>query len=231
MIEELLTTFLTKQMHMDVGVAAFLAAFLLWAPLALGTILVVVILYLTKSFNDHVTYTGNRIIKTAEGWEIELRTFLELPLGDLLPANPAFRLKLFKAFLQTKKNDPFLLMKEQDMDVLQPKLINGFSMLFPEGVAAWQDGRAVIRDTYLLAVSYEKHDGMKSRKLRVIVATETELERILDPEVFSNLSFERQHQWNRGLTLRKMAEHWKEEQELPFDSLRIVRPVYVYRTV
>ncbi len=230
-MEEPLALFLVEHLNMSASAAAFLAAFLLWAPFAIATILIVVILYLTKSFNDHVTYTANRIVKTAGGWELHLRTFLELPLGDLLPANPAFRLKLMKAFLFTKKSDPFLCMAEADMDVLQPKLINGFSMQYPDGVAAWQSGRSVIVDTYLLAVSYEKHDGIKSRKIRVIVATEAELERILDPEVHSKLSFERAHQWNRYLTLKKMAEHWKREQDLPLDSFRIVRPVYVYREV
>lgn len=223
---------LLVDLQMDASLSALVASFLVWAPLAGFTALFFGFLYFTRNFNDHITYTGNVFEPTlgadGAGFRLLLRTFRIMPQSDVLPSNAWFRVALLFALARTTKKDPFIRMSARDMDVLQPSIINGFSELFAEGLANRQAGRSVSEAEFLLAISYEKHDGAKSRKIRVIITTEDELSLVSNPAFLPQVHFERSHQGNRLITLAKMAEHWASEADTSLDDVRIVRPITVY---
>lgn len=233
--EEIVDQFIVDilvDLGMDASYAALTASIILWAPVALATAFFFAYLYATKSFSDQLDYTGNffepSFVSDQEAFVLRIRNYRRVPTSDLITSNIFFRLALAGALFLVKKHDPFVRMSAGDMDVLQPNIISGYSEVFNTNLAARQAGHSVSEEEYFLAVSYEKHDGAKSRKIRVIVATETELTLVSDPDFCKKVTFERAHHANRLITLQKMAEHWRRERDLSPDSIRIVRSVTGY---
>jgi hypothetical protein len=228
-MENFLSGLLVEHLGLDASAAALVASIAIGALFALGTLFLVYILYFRKSFNDQIIYSGNRLVETTDGGlTLELRTFRMIPAVDVLPSNLAFKLNLFWSLFWLRKDNPFVMMSLRDMNVLQPRVINGLSENYATGLMAWQTGAPVTARKLLIAVSYEKHPGANSRTIRVIVSTEYELRLMLDPEVRRGVTFERVYQQDRMDTLLQMARHWQREQKLSPDAKRIVRTVVVY---
>lgn len=228
-MEQFLRDFLVEQFKLGSSEAALVASVVPWSVIAILSTLLFYVLYLRKSFNDQVIYTGNKLAKKGEGgYTLELRTYRMVPVSDLFPTNVAFRINLAWKLFWLSKKDPFIKMSPRDMNVLQPRAINGLSELYPNGLMAWQAGAPTKTSKLLLAVSYEKHRGANSRTIRVIVSAEEELQEVLDPAVRQRIRFEHVHQRERLDTLVLMANYWKRERGLSPDAFRIVREMTVY---
>lgn len=231
-MEQFLFEVLTSVFHLSTSTAALLSSVVTWALVGVVTFGAFLVLYLSRSFNDNITYTGHLLTPMFDDqYLLGLRTFVTVPKNDVLPTNLVFRFNLALALFLTKKSDPFVRMSRRDMDVLQPAIINGFASLFAEGLAAKQLGLPVHEHTYLIALTYEKHDGAKSRKMRVIVETRDTLAQIPTLDVEARLQFERSHQSNRVITLEKMVQHYAREERLDVDLVRVVRFITVYTRV
>lgn len=180
-------------------------------------------LYVTRNFNDQVTYSANLLVPCEGGYQLQLRTLEVLPKEDLLPSNLWFRIRLFFAIRKCTVKDPFIKMSHADMDVLQPAIINGLSRLFAEGIVAEMRGEKPTKQELLMGITYEKYGAAKTRKIRVIVASEEVLTTVKRESVFF---FEQTHERDRIRTLQRMAtlhsgRTWEK-------GLTLVRPVYAY---
>lgn len=185
--------------------------------------------YKIRRFTDQITFSGNYFEKDGDGNTVlRIRNPLMLPIGDLLPANPLFMLALRRTIRSCTPEDPFMRMSADDMDILQPSLINAYSSLGADGINARMAGEAVAKKELLMAVTFEKDGRVRNQKIRVMLIAESELLRVCDAEFAASVQFERAHHAYRMYTLRKMAETYEKEKSLSNDEYRIVRPIELF---
>lgn len=168
-----------------------------------------IFLYKKKKFLDHITYNYNRFVKLGDACShrLELRTPQLLPIGDILPNNLMFKLKLHAAIRKCSRTNPLIQMSDKDMDILMPAIINGLSMIFGSGMMTDNPGQEV---DYLLAVTYEKYGSIKSQKIRVLIVTPETLKRI-DNAGLAWIKFEESQHSDRIATLKTIARIRQED--------------------
>jgi len=184
--------------------------------------------YKIRRFADQITYSANFFKPDDEGFmKLRIRTPAILPNDDVLPGNILFRYKLRQAIRACTMKDPFIRMSRNDMDVLQPAIINGISSVFSEGIMAQLFGMPVEVRKLRMAITFEKDGGIKSQKIRVLLVSDEDLGRVSDPEFREGVTFERSNHTYRLYTLAEMARQRMDEKNLPECSVRMVRPLFV----
>lgn len=198
--------------------------FSLIAPVVIGAI--IVWHYRVRRFLDHITYSANFFEESDDGTTtLRIRTLCTLPMGDLLPVNKLFRWQLYLAIQRCTKENMFIRMSAEDMDVLQPALISGLSSaVFADGIVGKIQGLPVHEDTLYMAIAFEKDGSVKSQKLRIILATKQQLIAAtqLSPH---QVTYERSHHAYRLVTLKLMAAQHELEKTLSNSAIRIVRTI------
>lgn len=183
------------------------------------------LLYRKRQFLDHITYSCNTLLCEDDTYTLQIRTPEVLPVSDLLPVNTVFSLKLLLAIRRCTSDNPFIIMSDRDMDVLQPCIINGLSRIFAEGIMANAQGRVVEKTIFLIAITFEKYGAIRSRKIRVMIATANQLQQISKQEFRGAVRFEEEHHSDRMRTLYAMAERYQLERSNNFSGPRIIREV------
>lgn len=185
--------------------------------------------YRTRRFTDQITVSNNYFEENDEGELIlRIRNSQMLPLSDVLPENAHFKLALWRAIRRCTLDDPFIQMSYSDMDILQPSVINAISAISASGIFARSVGRIVPSEYLYLAVTFEKDGQMKNQKIRVMLDSEGELERLSKSNFRARVRFERSHHAYRLVTLQKMAHKLEQEKRLSDDDYKIIRRVEVF---
>jgi len=210
------------------GLIIAFATFLLGIPFAF-------LLYKKRRFLNHITYSINILEKdtATNTWTLQLRTVQVLPREDLLPSNPIFVWKFLLAIRRCTTLNPFILMDEQGMNILQPAIINGLSAVIGEGALREAAGMEVIRkEKFLFAVVCEKYGPRRTQKIQVILALPELLSEVFREETITRDSVvvERAHHADRIETLVRMANRRESESALPEDSIKAVRFIELYFT-
>lgn len=194
----------------------------IWTTIVLIGLLV---LYYRQVYSDHIVFGGHFMEQEQDGkTTLLLRTLAKKPISDVLPKNIFFRGALMYAIWQRcSENQPFIIMSEKDMGVLMPAITNVISELSQGGIIDRMRERPTTSVQMYFAVTFEKHGWVLSRKIRVIILTEKQLQRLVDQGT-DGLHVQSPHHEARKRTLALIAKKWSEENRSQPD-MRLVHPV------
>lgn len=176
------------------------------------------LMYLKKRFLDHITYSGNILSPcNISGNILEIRTILTLPVGDILPSNLIFKIKLWWAIQKCTEQSMFIKMNKKAMNVFMPCIINGLSSVFSEGTAMKISGKKEMTEEFnlWLFVTCEQYGRARSQKIRVMVLNEETMKYILSEDFDPvKVEFEEDHHQDRVTTLIRCSKIWRNETKI-----------------
>ena len=151
-------------------------------------------------FPDQIIFTLNSIDNNS----LKIRTLIDTSLADCLQ-NEFGVAAVKKAAEKTSLNNPFIDVGEKNWAVLN-NLLNTVSGRFAEGFLAKDAGLPTTTLHYLLALTWERGDDLRTEKLRVMLIRKDHLQSFGSDEFRANLELELEHHSQRVETLRMMQE-------------------------
>ena len=149
-------------------------------------------------FPDQVIFTLN----TIDNNSLKIRTLIDTSLADCLQ-NEFGVAAVKKAAEKTSLSNPFIDVGEKNWAVLN-NLLNTISGRFAEGFIAKDAGLPTKTLHYLLALTWERGDDLRTEKLRVMLIQKDHLQLFDSDEFRTSLNLELAHHSQRVETLRMM---------------------------
>ncbi len=148
---------------------------------------------------------------------LRLRTIFEKGLREMFMNEQMYR-KVREAIKRTTEDDILLRFEEEDSWYILNAILNKVSEQFAQGLVLADLGGEVKRDRYLFCFTFERKEGMKQRKPRVLFFNK---ERFLNFPEEGEFDLEQSHHAVRVATLRELKEEYRKNPHL-FMEMEIV---------
>lgn len=187
--------------------------------------------YSQRDFMDQITFSFDDFSETDEGRSLlNLWTFGNYFARNVFIGSHDVLLQKVQAAAQkTTTDDVFVRLPEEDMRHMNKAVLNTIASASQPGLLARMNGQETEQVRVLMAVTCEPDETVEQRKIRVIMATERDLERLLDDEFCKQVTYHSDRHADRLRTLRAMAEEyqkqgWDGRRTNVVNAMRLLRP-------